>query len=97
MKLMHTAIEIEKPLVAALRMSEALPNTHEHGLGSLHVLYGDNYRPVGYLVEKVAVDDPWDSLDPRTFITTSHPEAMELLRAKFNELPPRPNAAATAN
>lgn len=96
MKLMHTAIEIDKPLVAALRMSEALPNTHEHGMGNLHVLYGDSYRPVGYLVEKVAVDDPWDSLDPRTFITTSHPEAMELLGAKFSELPPRAHAVATA-
>lgn len=77
-------------------MSEALPNTHENGLGNLHILYGESYRPVGYLVEKVAVDDPWDSLDPRTFITTSHPEAMELLRAKFRELPPRAHTMAAA-
>ncbi len=95
MNLMHTTIEIEKPLVAALRMSEALPNTHQHGSGNLHVLYGDNFRPVGYLVEKVGVDDPWDSLDPRFFLTTSHPEAMRLLGATFSELPGREVAAVT--
>jgi hypothetical protein len=85
--MMSTTIEIEKPLVAALRMSEALPNTHDHGPGNLHILYGDHYRPVGYLVEKVAVDDPWDSLEPRSFITTSHAEAMRLLALQPSELP----------
>jgi hypothetical protein len=88
-KMMPTTIEIDKPLVAALRTSEALPNTHEHGSGNLHILYGDHYHPVGYLVEKVAVDDPWDSLDPRFFITTSHAEALRLLATAVRELPAR--------
>lgn len=86
---MQTAIEIDKPLVAALRMSEALPNTHEQGVGKLHVLYGEHYRPVGYLVEKTALEDSWESLDPRYFITTSHAEAMQLLATPFAELPAR--------
>ena len=86
MKVMHKAIEIDKPLVTALRMSEALPNTHEEGSGKMHVLYGEHYRPVGYLVEKVAVENPWDSLDPRFFITTSHTEAIHLLTVSYGEL-----------
>ena len=91
---MHSTIEINRPLVAALRMSEALPNTHEHGAGNLHVLYGDQYRPVGYLVEKIANDDAWESLDPRFFITTSHSEAMNLLATPFAELRSREHATA---
>lgn len=86
---MHTAIEIEKTLVAALRMSEALPNTNDQGQGSLHVLYGEHYHPVGYLVEKIAADNPWDSLDPRFFLTTSHAEALRLLATATTELPRR--------
>ena len=89
---MHTAIEIYRPLVAALRMSEALPNTEENG-GTLHVLYGDQYRPVGYLVEKTAMDDNWESQDPRFFVTDSHPEALRLLNLPFAELPAREVAA----
>ena len=85
--MMHTAIEIEKPLVAALRMSEALPNTNEQGQGGLHVLYGEHYHPVGYLVEKITADNPWDSLEPRFFITTSHAEALRLLATAPTELP----------
>jgi len=84
---MHKAIEIDKPLVAALRVSEALPNTHEEGSGKMYLLYGEHYRPVGYLVEKVAVENPWDSLDPRYLITTSHTEAIHLLAVPYNELP----------
>ncbi|MBE2212380.1 MAG: hypothetical protein IAE82_00805 [Opitutaceae bacterium] len=86
---MHTPIEITKPLVAALRMSEALPNTQEMGSGNLRLLYGEHYTPVGYLVEKHTVDDAWESLDPRFFITTSHAEAMRLLATPFRELPVR--------
>lgn len=86
---MHTPTEITKPLVAALRMSEALPNTQEIGSGTLHLLYGEHYSPVGYLVEKHTVDDAWESLDPRFFITTSHAEAMHLLATPFRELPAR--------
>ena len=86
---MHTAIEIDKPLVAALRVSDALPNTHAEGSGKMHLLYGEHYQPVGYLVEKVAVENPWDSLDPRYFITTSHAEAIGLLEVAYSELPVR--------
>ncbi|BET65194.1 hypothetical protein ASA1KI_01120 [Opitutales bacterium ASA1] len=86
---MHTAIEIQKPLVAALRASAALPNTQDHGTGTLHVLYGEHYVPVGYLVEKVNRADSWEALDPRFFITTSHGEAMRLLALDPAELPAR--------
>jgi hypothetical protein len=91
---MHSTIEINRPLVAALRMSEALPNTHENGAGTLRILYGDQYRPVGYLVEKSTTEDAWESLDPRFFITTSHAEAMRLLSVPFAELPSREHAMA---
>ena len=91
---MHTPIEITKPLVAALRMSEALPNTQDVGSGNLHLLYGEHYTPVGYLVQKYAVDDAWESLDPRFFITTSHAEAMHLLATPFRELPTREGVPA---
>lgn len=86
---MHTPIEITKPLVAALRMSEALPNTQELGSGILRVLYGEHYTPAGYLVEKRTTEDAWETLDPRFFITTSHAEAMRLLGLPFHELPAR--------
>lgn len=86
---MHTPIEITKPLVAALRMSEALPNTQEIGSGSMYLLYREHYAPVGYMVEKHAIDDAWESLDPRFFITTSHAEANRLLATPFRELPVR--------
>lgn len=86
---MHTPIEISKPLVAALRMSEALPNTQEIGSGNLHVLYGEHYAPVGYMIEKHTVEDAWESLEPRFFLTTSHAEAMRLLAMPFRELPMR--------
>jgi hypothetical protein len=91
---MHTAIEIYRPLVAALRMSEALPNTEASG-GTLHVLYGEQYRPIGYLVEKTNLDDNWESQDPRFFLTDSHAEAVRLLSVPFAELPVR-EVAATA-
>ena len=91
---MHTAIEINKPLVAALRMSEALPNIPDVGNGSLHVLYAEQYQPIGYPVEKNAHDDAWESLEPRFFITTSHAEALHLLAVPFVELPAREVAAA---
>lgn len=93
-EVMHNAIEISKPLVAALRMSEALPETHDDGSGHLHVLYGEHYRPVGYLVEKIAVDDAWESTEPRFFITTSHSEAVNLLHTLYKELPAREAAIA---
>ena len=96
MNKMHTTIEIEKPLVAALRMSEALPSTHDQGAGNLHVLYGEHYRPVGYLVEKIEVDDPWASLDPRYFITTSLAEALRLLATVTAALPARELAVGQA-
>jgi hypothetical protein len=82
-------MEITKPLVAALRMSEALPNTQDSGAGNLHLLYGEHYTPVGYMVEKHTVDDARESLEPRFFITTSHAEAMQLLATPFRELPSR--------
>ncbi len=91
---MPTPIEINKPLVAALRMSEALPNTQEIGSGTLHILYGEHYTPIGYLVEKHAVDDAWEGLDPRFFITTSHAEAIHLLAVPFRELPSRETVIA---
>lgn len=91
---MHTAIEIDKPLVAALRMSAALPNTQDHGTGTLHVLYGEHFVPVGYLVEKVNRADKWESLDPRFFITTSHEEAVQLLAMPTSGLPARETANA---
>lgn len=90
---MHTAIEIYQPLVAALRMSEALPNTAEGGNGTLHLLYGEHYRPVGYLVKKTAMEDNWESQDPRFFLSVSHGEAMQLLNLPFADLPAREVAA----
>ena len=92
---MHTAIEIYRPLVAALRMSEALPNTEDAG-GTLHVLYGEQYRPIGYLVEKINLEDNWESQDPRFFITDSHAEALRLLTLPLAELPAREVAASTS-
>jgi hypothetical protein len=91
---MQKAIEIDQPLVAALRISEALPNTHKEGSGKMHLLYAEHYRPIGYLVEKVAVENPWDSLDPRYFITTSHAEAIHLLTLPYSELSARENVVA---
>lgn len=91
---MHSAIEIDKPLVAALRKSEALPNTHEEGSGKIHVLYADGFRPVGYLVEKLCPEDHWESMDPRFFITTSHGEALRLLATAFADLPAREPVAS---
>jgi hypothetical protein len=93
---MQKTIEISKPLVAALRMSEALPETQEVGSGNLHLLYGDHFRPVGYMVEKICVDDAWESNDPRFFITTSHAEAVKLLGVSFKELPQQKTDAVTA-
>lgn len=91
---MHTAIEINKPLVAALRMSDPLPNVLDAGTGTLRLLYAEQYRPIGYIVERIARDDAWESLEPRYFITTSHAEAMQLLAVPFPELPARENALA---
>ena len=70
-----------------------MPGTHGQGPGGPHVLYGEHYRPIGYLVEKIAVDNPWDSLEPRFFLTTSHAEAMRLLATTLNDLPRREEAA----
>lgn len=86
---MHTAIEISRPLVAALRMSEPLPNIQDSGVGTLRVLYAEQYHPIGYLVEKIAREDAWESLEPRYFLTTSHTEALQVLAAPFAELPAR--------
>jgi hypothetical protein len=91
---MHTAIEINKPLVAALRMSEPLPNIQDVGTGTLRLLYAEQYRPIGYMIEKIARDDAWESLEPRYFITTSHAEALQLLAVPFQELPAREGALA---
>jgi hypothetical protein len=86
---MHTAIEINKPLVAALRMSEPLPNIHDVGVGAIRLLYAEQYHPIGYMVEKYAQEDAWESLEPRFFLTTSHAEAMELLAVPYEQLPAR--------
>jgi hypothetical protein len=91
---MHTTIEISKPLVGALRMSEPLPNIEEGGNGALRLLYAEQDRPIGYLVEKNARDDAWESLEPRFFITTSHHEALQLLAIPFAEQPAREVPAA---
>ncbi len=91
---MHTAIEINQPLVAALRMSDPLPNIQETGNGTLRLLYAEQYRPVGYLIEKHTREDAWESLEPRFFITTSHAEALHLLGLSFQQLPVREFATA---
>ena len=91
---MHTAMEINKPLVEALRMSEPLPNIHDVGVGTIRLLYAEHFRPVGYLVEKIVQDDAWESLEPRFFLTTSHAEAMELLAAPYDQLPAREISAS---
>lgn len=75
-------------------MSEALPNTQGEGTGRLHILYGDGFKPVGYMVEKICVTDAWESMDPRYFITTSHAEALRMLSLEFEELPARQTATA---
>lgn len=94
---MTPVIEMDKTLTKALRMSEALPGTEATGSGDLHILYNENQRPVGYLVEKRCLDDAWESLEPRCFITTSHAEAMRLLTLPFRELPARESAWATTS
>lgn len=91
---MHPAIEIDKPLVAALRKSEALPNTHNEGSGKMYLLYADGFHPVGYMVEKLCPEDAWESMDPRFFITSSHGDALRLLATPFAELPAREATAS---
>lgn len=86
---MHTIIEIGSPLVPALRLSGALPNTGDHGAGKLHLLLDATNHPVGYMVEKIALEDAWESLDPRFFLTTSHREALQYLAVPYSELPAR--------
>jgi hypothetical protein len=95
--IMTAVIEMDRTLMTALRMSEALPGTEGTGSGDLHILYNESLRPVGYLVEKRCVDDAWESLEPRCFITTSHAEALRLLAAPFRELPVREGTAVTAS
>src|SRR5690606_11484056 len=92
--IMPKTIEMDKTLVAALRMSAALPGTQRYGSGHLRVLYGDQQTPVGYLVEKIAVDDQWEANDPRFFITSDHATALELLGTPYRKLPARPEAVA---
>ena len=93
---MHTAMEISQPLVSALRMSEPLPNVQDARCGTLRLLYAEHYHPVGYLVEKRAGDDAWQSLESRYFITASHAEAMELLTLPFEAPPVEAGAVASA-
>jgi hypothetical protein len=94
---MTPVIEMDRTLTKALRMSEALPGTEATGSADLHILYTESQRPVGYLVEKRCVDDAWESLEPRCFITTSHAEAMRLLALPFRQLPARETAFVTAS
>ncbi|MFH1496443.1 MAG: hypothetical protein ABII82_01335 [Verrucomicrobiota bacterium] len=82
-------IELDKTLVNAMRMSAALPGTQHHGSGHLHVLYAEDQTPIGYLVEKVAVDDQWEANDPRFFVTTDHAAALGLLGTPYRKLPAR--------
>lgn len=89
-------VELDKVLVNALRMSAALPGTQSHGSGHLHVLYAEDHTPVGYLIEKVAVDDQWEANDPRFFVTTDHTVALELLGTPYRKLPARAATVATA-
>ena len=83
-----TVREIDKALVPALRLSEALPCDLEHATGSLRVLLDKSQQTVGFIVEKTNLGDAWESLDPRFFLTTSMSEAMDLLRSDYSDLPP---------
>lgn len=82
-----SVIEIPQPLVAALRVSEALPNIENGGVGRIHLLFDGQNHPVGYLVHKMNVGDVWESPEPRSFITTFHADALALLAAANDELP----------
>ena len=89
-----SVIEVPQPLVAAFRMSEALPNTGNGGAGRIHLLFDGENRPVGYLIHKAPVGDVWETPDPRFFATTSHTEALALLNTVSDELSaPEPVAA----
>lgn len=88
-KLPKNTIEMDKVLVTALRMSPALPGTQHYGSGHLRVLYAEDKTPIGYVVEKIAVDDQWEANDPRFFITADHAVALELLGTPYRKLPER--------
>lgn len=88
---MNNVIEINKPTVDALRMSIPLPKAAAPDEGNLHILYGDQYRPIGYLVHKPTND--MEIMDGRTiyenryFTTETLSDALELLRRSHEQLP----------
>lgn len=88
---MKNVIEINKPTVDALRMSIPLPKASEPKDGSLHILYGDQYKPIGYLVHKptkeMEVMDGVGIYDNRYFTADSLADALELLKLNHDELP----------
>jgi len=55
----------------------------------MRVLQDKELHSIGYMVEKTNPGNAWDSLDPRFFLTTSFSEAVDLLKAEFNDLPPQ--------
>jgi hypothetical protein len=88
--------EINKPTVNALRMSTPLPCVTERPEpsprgGHLHLLYGDQFKPVGYLVHRPTNDfgirAGQDVYEDRYFTTETLPDALELLRLPHEKLP----------
>ncbi len=86
---MKNVTEINKPIVDALRMSAALPGATEKG--RLHVLYGDQFKPVGYLAHIPSNDMGIRGIGPvfedRFFATESLQDAIELLKLPHDRLP----------
>ena len=86
---MNNVIEIKKPVVDALRMSAALP--HAAKRGHLHILYADQFRPVGYLAHKPTNDRGLRGFETiyedRYFATESLEDALKLLELSHDELP----------
>ena len=91
---MNNVIEINKPTVDALRMSVPLPKAAEAKDGHLHLLYGDQFKPLGYLVHKPTNDmeimDGMAIYEDRYFTTDVLADALELLKLPHEQLPGGP-------
>ena len=79
---MKNVIEINKPIVDALRTSARLPETPGTVGASLHVMYGDQFKPSGYLVHRFLALKQRD----RYFVTESLSEALKILQVPDAEL-----------
>lgn len=94
---MNNVIEMNKPTVDALRMSVPLPKAAESHEGYLHILYGDQYKPVGYLVHKptnkMEIMDGMTIYEDRYFAAEALSDALDLLKLAHEQLPGGPKTA----